>query len=39
MTHNDRVKEVFTTELGMNEHRYNRNPVIEEELKIKVVIE
>jgi hypothetical protein len=39
MTHNDKVKEVFTTELGMNERRYNRNPVIGEKLKIKIILE
>ena len=39
MTHNDKVKELYTTELEMNEHRYNRNPSIVEELKIKIVLE
>jgi hypothetical protein len=37
MTHNDKVKEVYTTELEMSEGRYHMNPVIGEELKIKVV--
>jgi len=39
MTHNDKVKEVYTTELEMNERRYNRNFLIGEELKIKIVLE
>lgn len=39
MTHNDKVKELYTTELEMYERRYNRNPSIGEELKIKIVLE
>jgi hypothetical protein len=39
MTHNDKVKGVYTTELEMNERRYNRNPSIGEESKIKIVLE
>lgn len=39
MTHNDKVKEVYTAELEMNERRYNRNSLIGEELKIKIVLE
>jgi len=39
ITHNDKVKEVYTTELEVNERRYNRNPSIGKELKIKIVLE
>jgi len=39
MMHNDKVKEVCTAELEMNDCRYDRNPLIGEELKMKIVLE